>query len=150
MQDYAKASTIRYSTWIEAGNFLTFSRFMGASGTNILKAGQREKSSESGIVPPKAGRLECMQLELLTHKCENIKCFYWYANSGLHRRLHKPIVAYKRNDNIRSLIGQHRISIRKSYCTKESAHHAERVIFVANSSKKHLRTGNKKVFKIFH
>ena len=42
----------------------------------------------------------------------------------------KPIVAYKHNDNPRSLIGQHRISgkkiIGKSYCTKESAHHAER------------------------
>ena len=35
---------------------------MGASGTNILKAGQRDKSSENGIVPPKAGRLECMYL----------------------------------------------------------------------------------------
>ena len=40
--------------------FLTFSRFMGASGINILKAGQRDKSSESGIIPPKAGRLECV------------------------------------------------------------------------------------------
>ena len=35
---------------------------MGASGINILKAGQRDKSSESGIVPPKAERLECMNL----------------------------------------------------------------------------------------
>ena len=34
---------------------------MDASGTNILKAGQRDKSPESGIVPPKAGRLECMR-----------------------------------------------------------------------------------------
>ena len=33
---------------------------MGASGTNILKAGQRDKSSESEIVPPKTGRLECI------------------------------------------------------------------------------------------
>ena len=33
---------------------------MGASGTNLPKAGQRDKTSESGIVPPKAGRLECM------------------------------------------------------------------------------------------
>ena len=33
---------------------------MGASGTNILKAGQWDNSSESGIVPPKVGRLECM------------------------------------------------------------------------------------------
>ena len=38
-----------YEFWIETDNFL-----------NILRAGQRDKSSESGIVPPKAGRLECM------------------------------------------------------------------------------------------
>ena len=33
---------------------------MGASGTNILKAGQRDESYESGIVPAKAGQLEGM------------------------------------------------------------------------------------------
>ena len=44
--------------------FLTFSRCLGASGTSILKAGQRDKSSESGIVPPKAGRLDCMWMHV--------------------------------------------------------------------------------------
>ena len=49
-----------FTHFVTTGNVLTFSRCMGASGTNILKAGQRDKSSERGIVPPKAGWLKCM------------------------------------------------------------------------------------------
>ena len=50
MQDYVKAfSTIRYSTWIEADNIFNIFSLYGHEGTNILKAEQRDKSSESGI-----------------------------------------------------------------------------------------------------
>ena len=61
MQDHVKAfSTIRYSTWIEADHSFNVFSLYGSERENILKAGQRDKSTESGIVPPTVGRLECM------------------------------------------------------------------------------------------